>query len=87
MLKNYIDQPFTAVRISLEQFPMLDGPPIPWALAEVLYAGYSARYGTGQSLERIAERGGFGWSEIPLWWGDLRDRRFYEAIQALKIPA
>ncbi|KKL16599.1 hypothetical protein LCGC14_2493940 [marine sediment metagenome] len=37
---------------------------IPWKLAEVVYAGYSQRYGTDQSLERIAERGGFGILEI-----------------------
>ncbi|KKN09882.1 hypothetical protein LCGC14_1042220 [marine sediment metagenome] len=37
---------------------------IPWKLAEVVYTGYSRRYGTDQSLERIAERGGFGVLEI-----------------------
>lgn len=37
---------------------------IPWRLAEIVYEGYSRRYGTGQSLERIAERGGFGILEI-----------------------
>jgi hypothetical protein len=31
-----------------------------WALAERAYAVYASRYGTGQSLERMAERGGFG---------------------------
>lgn len=46
-------------------FPMLDGPAIPWPLAEKLYDLYSQAYGHDQSLERIAERGGFGWSEVP----------------------
>ena len=40
------------------------GNKIPWRLAEIVYEGYSRRYGTDQSLERIAERGGFGILEI-----------------------
>ena len=38
---------------------------IPWWLAEVAYDYYAERFGKEQSLERLAERGGFGWSEIP----------------------
>lgn len=38
---------------------------IPWWLAEIAYEDYSARQGPGcQSLERIAERGGFGRVEL-----------------------
>ena len=37
---------------------------IPWWLAEVAYAEYSRRYGTSQSLERLAQRGGFGRGEL-----------------------
>lgn len=37
---------------------------IDWETAERIYAIYSALYGTDQSLERLAERGGFGWSEV-----------------------
>ncbi|MBE4747763.1 hypothetical protein G4177_06165 [Corallococcus sp. ZKHCc1 1396] len=37
---------------------------IPWSLAERAYADYSRRYGTSQSLERLAERGGFGPTEL-----------------------
>jgi hypothetical protein len=33
-------------------------------LAEIAYAAYSSSYGTEQSLERMAERGGFGWVEF-----------------------
>ena len=47
-------------------FPMLDGPNIPLELAEQIYKKYSKKYGTDQSLERIKERGGFGWSEVPI---------------------
>ncbi len=47
------------------EFPMQDGPPIPWGLAEEIYEVYSDLFGSSQSLERLAERGGLGWSEIP----------------------
>jgi len=44
---------------------------IPWSLAEKAYSVYSAEYGTSQSLARLAERGGFGPSEmdtfVPGW--------------------
>jgi len=52
------------------RFNMQNGPTIPWSLAEVLYAGYSACYGTQQTLERLNERGGFGWEEIAVMWKD-----------------
>ena len=45
---------------------MLDGPSIDWTTAEELYTVYSCLFGTDQSLERIAERGGFGWGEVPI---------------------
>ena len=37
---------------------------IPWSVAETAYEEYSRRYGKGQSLERLAERGGFGRDEL-----------------------
>lgn len=37
---------------------------IPWSVAEKAYSVYAARYGRDQSLERLAERGGFGPSEM-----------------------
>lgn len=44
---------------------------IPWSVAEKAYGVYASLYGTGQSLERLAERGGFGVEEMdqlyPLW--------------------
>jgi len=39
---------------------------IPWWLAEEAYAYYSKRFGTSQTLERLAERGGFGREELLL---------------------
>jgi hypothetical protein len=37
---------------------------IPWWLAEIAYEYYSERFGTSQTLERLAERGGFGRQEL-----------------------
>lgn len=37
---------------------------IPWWLAEEAYKFYAKCYGTNQSLERMAERGGFGRPEL-----------------------
>jgi len=37
---------------------------IPWWLAEIAYEYYSERFGKTQSLERLAERGGFGRNEL-----------------------
>lgn len=46
---------------------------IPWWLAEVAYKYYVELYGGQQSLERLAERGGFGREEL---LGLLRKERF-----------
>ena len=37
---------------------------VPWPVAELAYAAYSARHGHDQSLDRLAERGGFGHGEM-----------------------
>lgn len=37
---------------------------IPWWLAEVAYKEYSQAFGTSQSLQRLADRGGFGREEL-----------------------
>ena len=51
--------------MSGRRFPILGTRrSIPWEVAEAAYVGYTARYGGRQSLERIAERGGFGISEL-----------------------
>jgi len=39
---------------------------IPWSLAERVYEDYAYLYGRAQSLERLAERHGFGWEEM-IW--------------------
>lgn len=37
---------------------------IPWWLAEEAYKSYVRQFGNSQSLERLAERGGFGREEL-----------------------
>jgi hypothetical protein len=53
---------------SIDYRPLIHNDPctIPWWLAEEAYKVYSAKYGTYQSLERLAERGGFGRKELLL---------------------
>jgi hypothetical protein len=52
--------------LSTSRWGRTDACYIPWWLAEEAYAEYSKRYGNSQSLERLAERGGFGRDELLL---------------------
>jgi hypothetical protein len=49
-----------------ERGAMMQIPPIeiPWEAARMAYAAYTKRYGHDQSLERLAQRGGFGRDEF-----------------------
>ena len=69
---------------------------IPWSVAEKAYCAYARLYGTQQSLERLAERGGFGGGEMdelyPAWRDEtseivaLRDKiAAYEASHGLML--
>lgn len=64
---------------------------IPWPIAEVAYLAYAKRYGTGQSLERIAERGGFYPEELdklhPTWRAEIREVVRLEAELHAKTTA
>ncbi len=46
---------------------------VPWSVAERAYGAYSARFGKDQSLERLAERGGFGAGEMDMFAPGWRD--------------
>ncbi len=46
------------------RFPMQGGPEIDWDTAEQIYTEYACLYGHDQSLETLAQRGGFGWAEV-----------------------
>lgn len=48
----------------MRMFPIQRSTPIPWELAQRAYDTYADLFGTGQSLECLAERGGFGLQEF-----------------------
>jgi hypothetical protein len=52
------------------RFPIQNTGTVPWRFAERAYVSYARRYGTGQSLERLAERGGFGLMEFAYLYYD-----------------
>ena len=56
------------------RFPMQDGPDIDWATAEKIYKMYIFLYGNSQTLERLAERGGFGWAEVKYITSDYKKK-------------
>lgn len=71
------------VRRQLPRFPLqlmrgAVGPvAIPWPVAERAWAVYAQLHGTSQSVERLAERGGFNWGEMDLYlpgWRELARR-------------
>jgi hypothetical protein len=70
-------------------FRMQRGPAIPWRTAEVIYAAYSSLYGNRQSLQRMHERGGFGWKEVEVIFDELRkrDRNKYADLTAMRTAA
>lgn len=67
-----------------KMFPMQDGPPVTWIIAEMIYELYSAIYPPpNQSLERLGERGGFGWAEVKLLRDKYRRQFGYAAFDQL----
>lgn len=46
---------------------------IPWPVAEKAYSVYAGLYGKSQSLERLAERGGFSGGEMDQLYPEWRD--------------
>ena len=62
--------------VMVKRFPIqgertVDGRRLPetnvsWELGEIAYEAYAARHGRRQSMERMAERGGFGITEFAL---------------------
>lgn len=59
------NRPFPIQRtFSKEHLKYLPVCTIPWWLAEIAYREYQSRFKTSQSLEQLAERGGFGRFEL-----------------------
>ena len=57
------------------RFPVVSGGTIPWEIAEAAYIEYARKYGKSQTLERMAERGGFHVDELdmfrPSWRAEI----------------
>lgn len=47
---------------------------VPWEIADLAWSVYSATYGREQTLERLAERGGFYPGEMDTFLPDWRER-------------
>lgn len=47
---------------------------VPWSVADQAYSVYAARYGESQTLEHLAERGGFGAEEMDAFLPDWREK-------------
>ena len=64
--------------MSERQFPLLGNNSnlgsIPWWIAEQAYMVYANKYGDDQSLERLAERGGFGPEELDKYYPEWREK-------------
>lgn len=57
---------------------------IPWWLAEIAYKQYAKQFGNQQTLERLAERGGFGREELVML---LAEREFFKNNPVCLCPA
>ena len=70
-------------------FPICGSPgmTIPWSVAQQAYLGYAKDGGSGQSLERVAERGGFYVEELdkyhPGWQEHTRIKAENERLMVL----
>ena len=79
VMRKQIDTAFRLLAIQRQEnepmFPISTQDPyphphpaqIPWSMAELAYSKYARQFGTSQSLQRIAERGGFGPAEMDMF--------------------
>ncbi len=77
----------------MDNFPILQGGgiTIPWSVAKQAYLGYVKKYGQGQSLAQLAERGGFGVEEMdefhPEWREHIKLREENKMLKKLLTDA
>ena len=58
-----------------KRFPMIDGPDVDWETAEKIFSIYKCLFGDSQTIERLAERGGWSWSEVSYIWKEHHKKR------------
>lgn len=75
-------QPGGTAAGDVRMFPIQHASPIEWSLAERAYATYAESYGTDQSLERLAQRGGFGLQEFACLFAGHEPRAKHEECVA-----
>lgn len=70
-----LEQLDTQQKSKQHMFPLQQygGGSIPWEVAEIAYREYARRYGTSQSMERLAQRSGFSIGEMDMFYPDWRD--------------
>ena len=68
-------------------FPIIKsgGMTIPWSVAEQAYLGYIKKYGDCQSLKMLADRGGFGVSEMDEFHPEWREHIKLKALAASRL--
>lgn len=70
-----------------KRFPIHGCLTISWTAAEDAYRGYSRMYGASQTMERLAERGGFGLLEFVrmtlVMRGVERERALFKPIDEI----
>lgn len=80
---KWVGEQLSSLGAEAKTFPMQWGPPITMRTAKIIYAIYSDLFGASQSLEQIAERGGFGWTEVQTITKEFIHRRGRDAYDAL----
>ena len=64
MSQDHVDQPERRFPIQALDLMARHRIAVKWKYAEEAYKEYSAKFGAAQTLERLAERGGFSVEEI-----------------------
>ena len=69
------------------RFPIQNAGTVPWSAAEKAYEGYAAAGHGSQSLERVAQRGGFGVGEFAVLYQGLayNDARFEDRVEPATV--
>lgn len=68
---------------------MQDGPAISWELAQLIHSAYIKLHGNSSTLQHLAGRGGFSWTEVSLIFRELRQKHskdHNDMIEASRDP-
>jgi hypothetical protein len=68
------ERPASPRRFPIQKTGTLPAGSVPLVLAETAYRGYASEHGRQQSIERLAERGGFCWAEFGYYFAKGNER-------------